>query len=175
MFKDKHKPYIKAAQIKRLCKQLGAQITSDYKDRDLVIVAVLKGSVIFFADLVREIKIPFETDFVRLSSYGHGTETSGVVKVLLDVSVSLRGKHVLVVEDILDTGITLNFFTDYLKKFSPASVEICTLLDKPSRRRIPLEAKYCGKKIEDHFVIGYGLDYKEICRNYADIYQVINL
>ena len=173
MFKDKTKLYIKSSEIKKICKKLGQEISADYKGQDLVIIAVLKGSLIFFADLTRQIKIPFESDFVRLSSYGHGTETSGTIKVLQDVSTKLNGKNVLIVEDILDTGLTLNFFTQYLQKFGPKDVKICTLLDKPSRRRVEVQAQYCGREIEDHFVVGYGLDYNEICRNYADIYQVI--
>lgn len=175
MFKDQTKLYIKSADIQKKCKDLGKQISRDYKGKDLVLIAVLKGSIVFFSDLIRYLDIPCTTDFVKLSSYGHGTETSGKVTIHQDVSVDLKNKHVIVIEDILDTGLTLTFFTEYLKKYGAASVKICTLLDKPSRRRTPIEADYCGFKIDDHFVVGYGLDYQEICRNYPDIYQVTHL
>jgi hypoxanthine phosphoribosyltransferase len=172
MIKNHTKLYIKADEIQAICNKLGKQITQDYKGKDLIIIGVLKGGLIFLADLVRHIDMDFQLDFVRLSSYGHSTESSGKVTVHLDVSLPLKGRDVLIVEDILDTGITLDFFTKHLKQYEPSSIQICTLLDKPSRRKINVHAEYIGKKIEDHFVVGYGLDYKEMCRNYSDIYQV---
>ncbi len=172
MFKNQTKLYITAAQIEKKCQELGMEISRDYRGKPLVLIVILKGSIVFFADLVRHIDIPFETDFVQLSSYGHGTETSGEVKVGRDVSKNLKEKNVVVIEDILDTGLTLHFFTEYLKKHEAADVKICALLDKSSRRRVKLEADYCGFKIDDHFVVGYGLDFNEICRNYPDIHQV---
>lgn len=172
MIKNKTKLYITASEIDGICKTLGKRITQDYKNKDLVVIGILKGGLIFLADLVRNIDLDFQLDFVRLSSYGHSTITSGTVDIHLDVSLDIKNKHVLVVEDILDTGITLDFFTKHLRSFEPADIQVCTLLDKPSRRRINVDAKYIGKKIEDHFVVGYGLDYKENCRNYGDIYQV---
>ncbi|MBK9293775.1 MAG: hypoxanthine phosphoribosyltransferase [Oligoflexia bacterium] len=174
MIKNKTKLYIKADQINSICTSLGRNITRDYTGKELVVIGILKGGLIFLADLIRNIDLDFKVDFVRLSSYGHSTQTSGKVEIHLDVSLDIKNKHVLVVEDILDTGITLDFFIKHLQSFEPASIEVCTLLDKPSRRRVEVSAKYIGKKIDDHFVVGYGLDYKEVCRNYADIYQVLD-
>jgi hypoxanthine phosphoribosyltransferase len=171
-FRDKAHSYITAKEIEEMCVKLGKSITEDYKDRDLFIICVLKGSLLFFADLVREIKLPVKMDFVRLASYGANTTSSGAVRVIKDISHSVEGKHVLIVEDILDTGHTLTFFRKHLEASKPASIKICTLLDKPSRRVVPIQADYCGKLIEDKFVVGYGLDYNEKCRNYKDILYV---
>jgi hypoxanthine phosphoribosyltransferase len=169
MLPFKTRPYITAQEIEKMCIRLGAEISRDYQGKDVLFVCILKGSLIFFADLIRHITIPLKVDFVRLSSYGHGTESSGNVKVLKDVSQDVRGKNIIIVEDILDTGNTLDFFKRHLEVSSPASVKICTLLDKPSRRKVKIEADYTGRSIEDKFVVGYGLDYQEKCRNYPDI------
>lgn len=169
MFRDKAQPYITAKEIEEICKSLGSTIESDYTGKELIVVVILKGSILFAADLVRHINLKLKIDFVRLSSYAGQTKSSGVVRIVKDVSTSIQGKHVLVVEDILDTGHTLAFFKKHLQAFNPASIKICTLLDKPSRRLIPMTADYVGKTIEDKFVVGYGLDYDEKCRNYADI------
>lgn len=170
MLKDKAKLYIPAPEIEKMCQRLGKAITHDYKEKDLVVVVVLKGSIIFGADLLRHIDLPLQLDFVRLSSYGEKTESSGVVKVIKDTSLDLRQKHVLVVEDILDTGHTLKFFINHLQASRPASIKVCALLNKPSRRKVDVNADYCGREIEDKFVVGYGLDFQEKCRNYPDIY-----
>jgi hypoxanthine phosphoribosyltransferase len=174
MLRDKAELYIAASEIEKLCSQLALQINHDYKEKELILICVLKGSVLFTADLVRKITIPVKIDFVRLSSYGHGTESTGNVQIIKDVSFDLRDKHVLVIEDILDTGTTLDFFKKHLQASKPASLKIATLLDKPSRRKKAIEADYCGKKIEDHFVVGYGLDLGEKCRNYGDIWYFKN-
>jgi hypoxanthine phosphoribosyltransferase len=169
MFKDKATPYITAAEIEEICKNLGAQIEKDYSGKELVMICVLKGSILFFADVVRHINLPLQVDFVRLSSYGGSTESSGSVRIIKDLNKSIVGKHVVVVEDILDTGNTLSFFVNHLKASRPASVKLCTLLEKPARRKVDIKADYCGKTSDDVFVIGYGLDYQEKCRNYPDI------
>ena len=170
MLKDGAQLYISKEKIDRVITDLAARIERDYAGRDLLLVCVLKGSIIFFSDLVRKIKLPLKMDFVRLSSYGDKTESSGTVTIIKDITQDIRGKHVLVVEDILDTGNTLSFLCEHLKASSPASLKICTLLDKPSRRKIQIEAEYRGLEIEDKFVIGYGLDVGEKCRNYSEIY-----
>jgi hypoxanthine phosphoribosyltransferase len=172
MFKEKALPYISAKEISDICKRLGQQIEKDYKDKNLVVICILKGSIIFTADLIRYINLPMKIEFVRLSSYGNETKSSGHVRIVKDISCDLQGKDVLVVEDILDTGNTLFFFKNHLMNSKPRSVKICTLLDKPSRRVAKIEADYCGKAIEDRFVVGYGLDYAEKCRNYPDILYV---
>ena len=170
MLKDKALNYISASEISEICKKLGAQITADYAGKELIVICVLKGSILFTADLVRNIDLKLNVDFVRLSSYGDKTESSGTVRIIKDVSYDIRGKHVVVVEDILDTGHTLDFFHHHLLASKPASVKLCTLLEKPSRRQKEVKADYCGRTIDDHFVVGYGLDLGEKCRNYPDIW-----
>jgi hypoxanthine phosphoribosyltransferase len=172
MFRDKAQPYIPAKEISEICRKLGRQIEKDYKGKETVLIVILKGSILFAADLIRHINLPVKIDFVRLSSYAGQMKTSGVVRIIKDVSESIEGKHVLIIEDILDTGHTLSFFKKHLASHKPASIKICTLLDKPSRRQVPMQADYTGRSIEDHFVVGYGLDYHEKCRNYPDILYV---
>jgi hypoxanthine phosphoribosyltransferase len=170
MLKDKATLYISSQEIQDTCAKLGKQIETDYKGKELLLVCILKGSILFFADLIRNINLPLKVDFVRLSSYGDKTESSGTVRVLKDISHNISGKHVLIVEDILDTGNTLSFFYKHLQASSPASLKICTLLDKPSRRLIKIKSDYTGREIEDKFVVGYGLDFQEKCRNYSDVW-----
>ena len=145
--------------------QLGAEIGRDYLDRDPLLVGVLKGSFIFMADLVRQIAINCEIDFMAVSSYGSGTSTTGAVKITKDLTRDIEGRDVIVVEDILDSGITLNYLLQYLGNRKPASIRVCTLLDKPSRRRAPVTADYVGFSCPDEFIVGYGLDYNERYRN----------
>ncbi|MGZ6213391.1 MAG: hypoxanthine phosphoribosyltransferase [Candidatus Limnocylindria bacterium] len=145
--------------------ELGAQLAADYAGRDPVLVSVLKGSIIFLADLVRAMPIPLSIDLMEVSSYGSSTESSGQVRILKDLSTSIEGREVLVVEDIIDTGLTLNYLLRYLHDKGPASIRICCLLDKPARRLAPIEIDYRGFTIADRFVIGYGLDYGERYRN----------
>ena len=152
-------------QIQSRVAELGAQLAADYADREPVLVSVLKGSIIFLADLVRAMPIPLSIDLMEVSSYGTSTESSGQVRILKDLSTSIEGREVLVVEDIIDTGLTLNYLLRYLHDKGPASIRICCLLDKPARRLAPIEIDYRGFTIPDRFVIGYGLDYGECYRN----------
>jgi len=145
--------------------ELGAQITKDYAGKNMLLVTVLKGAVVFLADLMRNIDQPSEIDFMVVSSYGSGVKSSGVVKIVKDLDINLEGKDILIVEDILDSGLTLDYIKGMLQDRNPASIRICTLLDKPARRKVSLQADYIGFTIPDEFVIGYGLDYDEKYRN----------
>jgi hypoxanthine phosphoribosyltransferase len=146
--------------------ELGRQISRDYAGQRLTLVSVLKGSLPFMADLMREIDIPLRIDLMEVSSYGGAsTESSGLVRILKDLSASIAGEQVLLVEDIIDTGLTLNYLLRYLRGKSPASLRICTLLDKPARRLVDIPVDYVGFTIPDQFVVGYGLDYGELYRN----------
>jgi hypoxanthine phosphoribosyltransferase len=153
------------AAIARRVRELGAQIAMDYGDKDLVLVSVLKGALPFLADLMRQVQIPLALDFLEVSSYGNATETSGVVRILKDLAKPIEARDVLVVEDVLDTGHTLGFVMEHLRSQRPASLRLCTLLDKPARRIIPIPIDYRGFEIPDKFVVGYGLDYAERYRN----------
>lgn len=148
-------------QLKDKVAQLGAQISQDYAGKDLVLVSILKGAVVFMADLMRAVTIPCSIDFMVVSSYGAGTTTTGLVKIIKDLDSDLSGKDVLIVEDILDTGVTLSNLVPMLKMRDPNSVRICAILDKPSRRRADIQADYIGFQVPDEFVVGYGLDYDE--------------
>ncbi len=152
-------------EIKEIVKRLGREITEDYKDKNLLVVSVLKGSVMIMADLLREIKLPLKIDFMSVSSYGSGTTSSGTVKIIKDLDINLNGYDILIVEDILDSGATLSSLKDILLTRKPASVKICTFLDKPDRRKANIKADYVGAVIPDEFVVGYGLDYDEKYRN----------
>jgi len=145
--------------------ELGAKITKDYKGKDLLLVCVLKGAAIFVSDLMRHIDLPLDIDFMAISSYGSNTKSTGVVRILKDLNASIEGRHVLIVEDIIDSGLTLSYMVENLKSRGPKSVEVCTILDKPDRRTIPLDIKYTGFQVPDEFVVGYGLDYAEKYRN----------
>lgn len=152
-------------EIKAIVKRLGSEITADYKDKNLIVVSVLKGSVMIMADLLREIKLPLKIDFMAVSSYGSGTTSSGTVKIIKDLDINLSGYDILIVEDILDSGATLSSLKEILLTRKPASVKICTFLDKPDRRKADIKADYVGAVIPDEFVVGYGLDYDEKYRN----------
>ena len=153
-------------QLKAKVNELGAQITRDYAGRDLLLVSILKGSVVFMADLMRAIQMPCGIDFMVVSSYGGANTTStGLVKIVKDLDQDLSGKDLLIVEDILDTGITLSHLVPMLKLRNPASVRLCTILSKPSRRKADIEPDYLGFEVPDAFVVGYGLDYDEKYRN----------
>ena len=152
-------------ELARRVKELGAQIAEDYKDKEPVLITVLRGSYIFMADLSRAIDRPCVIDFMSVSSYGKGTTSSGQVQITKDLSEDIAGKDVIVVEDILDSGNTLSYLLEILKARTPASVRLCTLLDKPERRVKDIQADYCGFTIPDAFVVGYGLDYAEKYRN----------
>lgn len=150
--------------LKRI-KELGSEITEDYKDKDLVVVGILKGAVIFMSELAKNIKLPITIDFMAVSSYGKSTISTGEVRIIKDLDFSVEGKDILIVEDIIDTGLTLNYLTDILKKRGANNVRICTLLDKPERRTVGVHVDYLGFEIPDEFVVGYGLDYAEQYRN----------
>jgi len=152
-------------QIDRRVAELGAEISRDYADREPIFVGVLKGCFVFMADLLRHTNVLCEMDFMAVSSYGSGTSTTGAVKINKDLSREIEGRHIIIVEDILDSGLTLSYLKRYLMNRGPASVRIVTLLDKPSRRKADIHADYCGFEIPDAFVVGYGLDYAEKYRN----------
>jgi hypoxanthine phosphoribosyltransferase len=151
--------------LKRRVRQLGEQISTDYADKDLLLVGVLKGAVFFLADLMRQIDVPCEVDFMAVASYGSATESSGVVRILKDLDRPIEGHHVLIVEDIVDSGLTLQYLLRNLGARNPASLEVCALLTKPDRRKVQLEPRYLGFEIPDKFAIGYGLDHAEQYRN----------
>lgn len=155
--------------IQKRVKEMGQEITKDYEGKDLMLVGVLKGAFMFLGDLTKNIEIPLSIDFMAVSSYGNSTESSGVVRILKDLEGSIEGKHILLVEDIIDTGLTLNYLVNNLKSRGAASVKICTLLDKPERRLVNVELAYKGFDIPDEFVVGYGIDFAEKYRNLKDI------
>ena len=146
-------------------KELGAKISKDYAGKEITVICVLKGGVMFMVDLVKQIKLPLKMDFMVVSSYGDEFKSTGVVKIVKDLDESITNKHVVIVEDIIDSGRTLNYLVKILKERDPASIEICTLLDKPEQRIASVDVKYVGFSIDNHFVLGYGLDYKQLYRN----------
>ena len=160
---------ISADEISRRVKELGAEITKDYEGKSVIMVCILRGASVFFADLVREIDVDLSMDFMVISSYGSGTTSSGEVKLINDLSEGIKGKNVIVVEDIVDTGLTLSNLKAILAAREPASVKICTLLDKPSRRTVDLTPDYVGFTIPNEFVVGYGLDWAERYRQLKNI------
>jgi hypoxanthine phosphoribosyltransferase len=145
--------------------ELGVEISKDYAGRDLLLIGVLKGAVFFLADLMRELTVPCEIDFMAISSYGAGTDSSGVVRILKDLDINISGRDVLVVEDIIDSGLTLSYLMRSLRARKPSTVEICALLTKPERREVDVPVRYTGFEIPNRFVIGYGLDFDERYRN----------
>lgn len=163
---------IEAQQIRGRVEQLGEQITRDYEDKELMLIGILKGSFVFIADLARCIDLPLAVDFMAVSSYGMSTQSSGVVRIIKDLDHSVEGKHVLVVEDIVDTGLTLNYIYGHVRARGAMSVKICTLLDKVSRRQVAVPVHYKGFEIPDDFVVGYGLDVEERYRNLGDVCRV---
>lgn len=165
MKKQKSKKIITNSRLKRKVAELGKKISKDYAQRNPVLVGILKGSFVFLADLIRKLNMPHEIDFLSVASYGSETEATGVVKLLKDLSINIRGRHVIIVEDIVDTGLTLNYIRKNLLTRSPKSLEIVTLLDKKKRRKVNVPIKYVGFAIPGDFVIGYGLDYNEQHRN----------
>jgi len=152
-------------ELKKRVKELGEQISRDYAGKEIVFVGVLRGSFIFMADLVREVNCYSYIDFMQVSSYGDRSTTTGAVKIVQDLSMNIEGRHVIVVEDILDSGVTLSYLTKYMEGRKPASIRIATLLDKPARRRTDVKADYAGFEVPDAFVVGYGLDYAQKYRS----------
>jgi hypoxanthine phosphoribosyltransferase len=165
MADDISRVLISKEEIAGKVRDLGQRLSKEYGDKNPLMVCVLKGSTIFYADLVRQMDIPIQMDFIAVSSYGRHTSSSGEVRLNKDLDQSLEGRHVVVVEDILDTGLTLHYLTDMLRSRQPASLKICTLLDKPERRSVAIEPDFCGFTVPDEFVVGYGLDYAERYRN----------
>jgi len=156
---------ITSEDIQAKVRELGRQISTDYADKNLLLVGILRGAFIFLADLIREMHIHVETDFIAISSYGSSTTTSGVVRILKDLDDDIEGKHVLIIEDILDTGLTLNYLVKNLTSRRPASLEICSFIIKEGKQRVPIEPKYTGFVVPNTFVVGYGLDYAQKYRN----------
>ncbi len=165
MMEDIQEMLFTERQIAVMVERVGKEISRDYKGKNLLLVSVLKGSVVFMADLMRSITIPAKIDFMATSSYGSGTKTSGVVKIIKDLDIPLSGYDIVLVEDILDSGKTLSYLIELLKDRGPKSLQICTLFDKPERREAQVEARYVGAQIPDEFIVGYGLDYDEKYRN----------
>jgi len=156
---------ISEEEIAEKVKELGEMISQDYKGKDVLFICVLKGAIMFMSDLSKQINIPMDMDFMAVSSYGASTQSSGVVKIIKDLDASIENRHVIIVEDIIDTGLTLSYLIKNLESRKPASLAICTLLDKPARRTSDVKPNYTGFVIEDKFVVGYGLDYDEKFRN----------
>lgn len=157
-------------QLQSRIRELAAEISRDYRGKVITLVCVLKGGLMFLTDLAKHITVPVEMDFIGISSYGNAAESSGVVRITMDLSGSIEGKHVLVVEDIIDSGLTLEFLVNNLKLRKPASLKICTLLDKPARRKANIKVDYVGFEVPNEFLVGYGLDYKELYRNVPFIF-----
>ncbi len=167
--KDKPCVLFGRKEIAAAVRRLAAEISRDYHDKNPVLIAVLKGSFVFLADLVRLLDFPLEIEFIRLSSYGKGKKSSGRIRVVQGLRSEVRGRHVLIIEDIVDTGLTINFLLDYLRQKKPASVRLCSLTDKPSRRKSAVAIDYLGFTVPDRFLVGYGLDWDEKFRHLPDI------
>jgi hypoxanthine phosphoribosyltransferase len=165
-------PLLSREEIAILVDQLADQISKDYGQRELVMVCILKGAFMFLSDLVRRLQIPVQVDFVRVASYGSGMKTSGRVEITKDIEISVEGKDVLIIEDIIDSGRTVQFLKDRLALSKPNSIKVCTLLDKKARREVEMKADYVGREIEDVFVVGYGIDFDEAYRNLPEICYV---
>ncbi|HHU69166.1 MAG TPA: hypoxanthine phosphoribosyltransferase [Thermoanaerobacterales bacterium] len=166
---DIERVLIPSIEIKAKTKELGRRISEDFKGKDIVLVGILKGAVVFMADLMREIDAHVDIDFMEVSSYGSSTKSSGAVRILKDLDLDIEGKNVIIVEDIVDSGLTLNYLTKLLSSRCPACVKVCVLLDKPERRDVKVKIDYEGFRIPNEFVVGYGLDYDGKYRNLPDI------
>ncbi|MBQ6755975.1 MAG: hypoxanthine phosphoribosyltransferase [Oscillospiraceae bacterium] len=163
--KDIERIYFSKEEIQKRVQELGAEISRDYADKDPILVGVLKGCFVFMADLTRCIDAYAEIDFMAVSTYGNGTTTTGAVNIRKDLSYDIENRHVIIIEDILDSGVTLSYLRNYLMNRKPASIKICTLLDKPARRKADISADYVGFECPNEFIVGYGLDYAEKYRN----------
>ena len=162
-------PFLSREDIQRLISGLAHRISSDYRYRDLVLIGILKGAFVFLSDLMRQLTIPVEIDFVGASSYGADTCTSGEICLTKAVEIEILNKNVIIVEDIIDTGLTLEFLVEYLKSFGPKTLKICTLIDKKERRELSIDIDYVGRTVESGFLVGYGLDHAEKYRNLPEI------
>ena len=165
MHNDIQEVLLTEEMLKDKVAELGAQITRDYADKEIFAIGILRGAVVFMADLIRAIERPVQIDFMAVSSYGMQTDSSGIVRILKDLDSSITGKHVLIIEDIIDSGQTLSYLIKNLSERKPASIQLCTLMNKPERRKVDLPVKYVGFEIPNEFVVGYGLDYAEKYRN----------
>ncbi len=163
---------VSSEEIRGKVRQMGGRITEDYHGQKLLLVGILRGAVVFLSDLMRHLHLPCEIDFMEVSSYGADTSSSGVVRILKDLEEDITGRHVLIVEDIIDTGLTLSYLRRSLLARKPASLEICALLSKPSRRQVDLAIKYVGFEVPDEFVVGYGIDFAGAYRNLPDIHAL---
>jgi hypoxanthine phosphoribosyltransferase len=172
VFQPQLKILIDREEIAKAVSRLAREIERDYQDKQPLLIGVLKGSFMFMADLIRELDLPLDLDFIRLSSYDATRESSGKVEVVHEMKTTIKDRDVLVVEDIVDTGITISFLLDYLKSKKPASLKVCTLTDKPSRRRVPVPIDYRGFTVPNKFIVGYGLDCDQRFRNLPDIYTL---
>jgi hypoxanthine phosphoribosyltransferase len=168
-------PLFSREQIASIVKDLADRISRDYDQREVILVCILKGAFMFLSDLVRHLRMPVQIDFVRLASYGSGMKSTGTIEITKDVETPLEGKDILIVEDIIDSGRTLLFLKERIALANPRSVKICALLDKKARREVEIEGDYVGKEIEDVFIVGYGIDFKEGYRNLPEIYYVTPL
>lgn len=165
MQNDIEKVLLSTEEIQKRVEELGAQITEEYRGKELLAVGILKGSNMFMSDLIRQITIPMQIDFMMVSSYGNATESSGVVKIVKDLEHAIKDKHLLIIEDIIDSGLTLKYLKQMLETREPASIKLCTLLDKPARREQNVDVDYVGFTMPDEFLVGYGIDYAEYYRN----------
>jgi hypoxanthine phosphoribosyltransferase len=164
--------FLSRKEIGSIVQRLADQISKDYSGKELVLVCILKGAFMFLSDLIRRLKIPAKIDFVRLASYGAGMETSGIIEITKDIEIPIEGKDVLIIEDIIDSGRTLQFLKDRLSLANPRSVKICALLDKKARREVEMEADYLGMEVDNVFIVGYGIDFDENYRHLPEIYYV---
>lgn len=165
-------PVLSGAEIAQHVKTLARRISRDYAEKDLVVIGILKGAFIFLADLVRELTIPVEIDFVRLASYGSDTSSSGHIQITKEIELDISGRHVLIVEDIVDSGLTIAYLLDHLKQFRPKSIRLCALIDKTERREIKIATHYVGHLVDHGFLVGYGLDFDEKYRALPEIYHL---
>lgn len=160
------------AEIAEKTKALARRISQDYNDKEIIVIGILKGAFIFLSDLVRELTTPVQIDFVRLASYGAGTSSSGSIRITKEIELDIRGRHVLVVEDIIDSGLTIAYLLDYLKQYEPESIKVCSLIDKIERREVQIQVDYAGHQVHAGFLVGYGLDFDEKYRALPEIYHL---
>ena len=172
MMPDVKEVLVSSKEIKGKVREIGERITEDYRGEKLLLVGILRGAVVFLSDLMRHLQLPCEIDFMEVSSYGASTSMSGVVRILKDLRENVTGRHVLIVDDIIDSGLTLSYLRRFLLGRKPASLEMLTLLSKPSRRQVDLDVKYVGFEVPDVFVVGYGIDYAGAYRNLKDIHAL---
>ena len=172
---DRLNPLLSQERIASIVQHLADQISKDYSGKELVLVCILKGAFMFLSDLVRHLKIPVKIDFVRLASYGSGMKTSGIIEITKDIEIPIEGKDVLIIEDIIDSGRTLQFLKDRLSLANPHSVKICALLDKKARREVEMETDYLGTEVDDVFIVGYGIDFNEDYRHLPEVYYVTSV